>query len=854
MKNILKINKIVLTIILTLGFVLLINNPHYCANEDMQAAVNNWLGGGASGLTVERYRYKANGKEEFRYAVKIPDPPAGSNIVRTPQGEYYYLQKDGSGAVTASIKINLTAKFTYNGQSWTGNGIVFTNQNADMLVLQSVKLVNTNPAMVTYQGCPDENGVSESTFLSGLDVKITASGGGITPVVGTLGLSGNPHKNGEDLWTRLKEIIAAFFEWLKDIVAEIINNILIGIANGIRNCINAAVGSDVTIGRIVYGTSQKFTIDYWHIPAKTPDNAGDEIFTSVTAVMKDAVAYWYTSFRSIAVACYLILLIYVGLRMILATNANRLEDIKERLNVWLSGVVILFFFPYVMRYMVEINQAVVTQIHNKSKEIRQGISTVQMEDEENDMMEKIRSVCLTGGEDGVKSIPLTLIYIIMLGELILLIIAYYKRAFMIGFLITFFPIVCIKHLFDGIHSQGKGHALGAWTKEFSVLVFTQLVHAVIYSVLIEGAGEAFVFSDDGGGGNLILYALFVSFLFKAEGIAKSIFQVESKNGLLFDMAAGGAAAYSFGRQAIGGFKSMVSKEDSKHDKEDKESEKKYTQGRRQLEESRGATKMKEETNRMESSSRETRDGARDDRRAADNADSPILNPQNLGGAPVDGGAGAGAGAGADAGEGASDGGAAGGDYNEAEEIEKAKTVIAEKAMKARNGSYDFKRQKGAKNFVNNLGKNAGRFALKSIRGVAGFSVKATAFGVGLASGAAAGNLTAGLRNGLALSKTAGLATAAAGRGADWAGRKFKAQHVKKQVQKQGSQMEQDLRDAGVNVDALFNNQKGEMIRKALAAYASGMVRGGQTLADKGFTHEILSQNLDKTEENSSERK
>ena len=843
MKNLLKINKIVLVVILALFFVGIVGGTSYCANADMQAAVESWIGNLGSNVTVERYRYKANGKEEFRYAVQIPDPPSGSNIVRTPQGEYYYLQKDSSGAITASIKINLTAKFTYNGQSWTGSGIVFTNSNKDMLVLQSVKRLDNGN--VTYQGCPDEDGVPESTFLSGLDVKITASGGGITQVVGTMGLNGSPHHNGEDLWTRLKEIIAAFFEWLKDIVAEIINNILIGIANGIRNCINAAVGSDVTIGKIVYGTTQKFTIDYWHIPVETPANEDDEIFHSVTATMKNVVSYWYNSFRSIAVACYLILLIYVGLRMILATNANRLEDIKERLNVWLSGIVILFFFPYVMRYMVEINQAVVKQIHNKSSEIRQGVTgAVQMEAEENDMMEKIRQACI-GDNAEVKSIPLTLIYIIMLGELILLIIAYYKRAFMIGFLITFFPIVCIKHLFDGIHSQGKGHALGAWTKEFGVLVFTQLVHAVIYSVLIEGAGEAFVFSDDGGGGNMILYALFVSFLFKAEAIAKSIFQVESKNGLLFDMAAGGAAAYAFGKQALGGFKSMVSKEESKHDKEDKANEKKYTQGRRQLEESRGASKMREETTRMESSSRETRDGARAARNNSD-SESPILNPQNLNrgnNGPIEG----------DGGTGADDGANREG-FNEAEEIEKAKTVIAERAMKARNGSLDFRREKGAKNFAKNMGKNAGRLAIRSIRGVAGFSVKATAFGVGLASGAAAGNLTAGLRNGLALSKTAGVFTAAAGRGADWAGRKFKAQVVKGQVKKPGSQMESDLRDAGVDVDTLFANQKGEMIRKALAAYASGMVRGGQTLADKGFTHQIIKENMNKSEENSSERR
>ena len=169
-------------------------------------------------------------------------------------------------------------------------------------------------------------------------------------------------------------------------------------------------------------------------------------------------------------------------------------------------------------------------------------------------------------------------------------------------------------------------------------------------------------------------------------------------------------------------------------------------------------------------------------------------------------------------------------------------------MKKRNGSYDHKRRPGAGNAVKTFTKNLGRAGLKTIRGVAGFGVKATAMGVGLAAGAASGNLTKGLEYGVALSKTAGLATSAARRGGDWAGRKFKASRLKSEFNKKDSRMMQDLQDAGVDTDALFNNKKGEMIKKALEEYASGMVRGGKTLANKNYTYEILKDSLSKTEE------
>ena len=371
-------------------------------------------------------------------------------------------------------------------------------------------------------------------------------------------------------------------------------------------------------------------------------------------------------------------------------------------------------------------------------------------------------------------------------------------------------------------------------------------------MLIDGAAEVFAFGDDGEGGNVILYALFVSFLFKAEGIAKSIFQLDSRNGLMPDMAAGGAAALAFGKQAVGGVKGLVSKNESKHDEEDKKEEKGYTNKRRELESSRSASSVRENERKMEESSRKMDKASKESKGgtgAGEKTDNgaPVLTPDN-----INAGANENAKPGAN-GEGADQGAGNQPEYSDeyiADNLEKAKDVMAEKAMKSRNGSFDFKRQKGFKGVMGNIAKNAGKAGIKTIRGVAGFGVKAGAYGVGLAAGAASGSLTKGLEYGTALSKTAGLATSAIGRGASWYGRQFKSENLRSKIEEKDKNLMKDLQDAGVDTDALFNSKKGDLIKKALAEYTSGMVRGGKTLADKEFTNTILSESLDKSEETS----
>ena len=73
----------------------------------------------------------------------------------------------------------------------------------------------------------------------------------------------------------------------------------------------------------------------------------------------------------------------------------------------------------------------------------------------------------------LNSLPLSIIYIILLGQLLTMVLTYYKRSFNIAFLITIFPIVAMYNIWQKVH-VGKRKQFGT--------VDQNVYRASIYSV------------------------------------------------------------------------------------------------------------------------------------------------------------------------------------------------------------------------------------------------------------------------------------------------------------------------------------------------------------------------------------
>lgn len=519
-----------------------VNNFVFAATEkpsdeeilaDMKKEVEDFLKDPKN--NIYKYPYKSGGKEQIAYAVKMPKPDDDSKIIYDPEeGRYAYqvydttetimigyvyfdvhvLMSEGNKDLPKNLTVDNYGEYT--GRTTTG---IIELQNDELVRLVSVEDTNEKPEIAFAVEL--DNG----DFIASKPDEVK-------------------YRDGSSLLEKfldaVTDVIGFAFGWVESVLTEIFNSLLLLIADGIKALINLAVGEDVTIYKIIFGKIDKFTINFWEVTnptpvapeeegllgGETPENKG---VNSPSSTLATVVMYWFNEFRGIAIAVYLVMLLYIGIRILLSSTGKSGQKYKEMLTSWLVGIVILMFYPYVMKYTVIINDLLIEMMDPKATQ-GEVMTSFGDDDYSNiDAMKRIR-------DDAEKKndIALTIIYIIMLGQLIVLIGVYYKRVFMMAFLITIFPVVAGMYIWE--KTKGGGKSLTIWTKEYVILVLTQTFHAVVYVVLVDGAYIAFQKSN-----NWFIFMISVLFLFEAEKIIRTIFGMRSSANTIGDLATAGAA-------------------------------------------------------------------------------------------------------------------------------------------------------------------------------------------------------------------------------------------------------------------------------------------------------------------------
>lgn len=366
------------------------------------------------------------------------------------------------------------------------------------------------------------------------------------------------------------------------LVEEIVVELLLPLGDGILYLVTSCVGETVTIDRLVFNGVGKVDIDYWN--GITPGSR------DIKAVMSGVVTAWYKVFYKIAVIVYIIILIVVGIQILLNSTAEKKAKYKDVFVSWLVGVMMLTLFPFVLKYIVQINgiavKAMCVYINGSElastneppdilkMPISQAMSTFgNVEFVDAMLPQKIvqgNKIIIADVDDSMlqtrlqaqfkKKVALVGVYFILLGQMIVLLFMYYKRAFMIAFLITIFPLVAMTYAVDKIGDK-KAQSFGIWFKEYIVNVVVQIFHATVY-VLIVGAGiQSYINSQ---GATWLFMIISVLFLFQGEKILRNIFGIKSSANTMADLAATGAAIYGISKISGkgGNDKNIGSKQDN----------------------------------------------------------------------------------------------------------------------------------------------------------------------------------------------------------------------------------------------------------------------------------------------------
>lgn len=112
----------------------------------------------------------------------------------------------------------------------------------------------------------------------------------------------------------------------------------------------------------------------------------------------------------------------------------------------------------------------------------------------------------------------TVVYLILLFELIMLMFVYYKRLIMLALLVIIFPLVAIAYGYERT-TKPDSTILRNWMEEFFINVFVQLVHAIMYVTIVEAGYSVYL---DSGENNWLLYFVAVLGLIVSEGVAKHV--------------------------------------------------------------------------------------------------------------------------------------------------------------------------------------------------------------------------------------------------------------------------------------------------------------------------------------------
>lgn len=290
--------------------------------------------------------------------------------------------------------------------------------------------------------------------------------------------------------------------------------------------------------------------------------------------LHETIASWYYTLRNIVIVFFMILLIYIGIRILISSSSSEERaKYKKMLIDWLVSFCLIFLIHYFMIFSMDIvdkfNEMIGKSIRGNSVEyfdIKDDAVYDAMEDRLEEMGDiepptTEEATPIPGGEeystlykdeDGNKcvrfpvdnflsqvrlkmqlieedenyadedgtsqtaeSIGYNIIYIMLTLYTLLFTWIYLKRVVYIGFLILVSPFVVLTYSIDRFH-DGQAQGFNTWIKEYLFNLMIQPFHLIIFVVFVNSAMEL-------ASNNAIYVLVIMGFIPLAEKILRNMF-------------------------------------------------------------------------------------------------------------------------------------------------------------------------------------------------------------------------------------------------------------------------------------------------------------------------------------------
>ena len=274
--------------------------------------------------------------------------------------------------------------------------------------------------------------------------------------------------------------------------------------------------------------------------------------TSTASALQATISSWYLTLRNFAMVVLLIVLLYIGIRIVASSASQERAKYKEKLFSWIVAMCLLVFMHYIMSVAVTIVEAVSEGINQINNNIAIGMENlddyyVEVQDDkgenqyveattyfnENNLVQggeyvwptnllgKIRiemQLEPTGvSEDNIilRKMGYTVLYLMLVFYTVAFLVVYLKRTIMLAFLTMIAPLVAMTYPLDKMN-DGNAQAFNMWLKEYIFNLLIQPFHLILYTMLV---GSAIEFATD----NLIYSVVAIGFIFQAEKLLRKFF-------------------------------------------------------------------------------------------------------------------------------------------------------------------------------------------------------------------------------------------------------------------------------------------------------------------------------------------
>ena len=223
-------------------------------------------------------------------------------------------------------------------------------------------------------------------------------------------------------------------------------------------------------------------------------------YSSIADELQPMIATWYRALRRIVLVGLLSVLLYIGIRIVLASvSAKDNSKYKKMLTDWIVALCLLFTIHYIMSFTLTITKE---------------LSSIFQTGETDELLNTLRAEIFQGNS-WAEVTASTVMYVALTIFTVIFTYKYMKRVLYMAFFTLIAPLVTFTYPLDKI-KDGQAQAFSMWIKEYVYNALIQVIHLIIYYVLVGSAIELVKLYP--------LYALVViGFMTQSEQIIRKMF-------------------------------------------------------------------------------------------------------------------------------------------------------------------------------------------------------------------------------------------------------------------------------------------------------------------------------------------